>query len=223
MSCPKLLTLQNLPVSRLICMALLRLPTTEILSCSKAAKANTHLSTMYTSPTAHILASAIYYDAGRRHAANRDWNKMTRLQISHELRMRRKLADWESEGEGLSEFEIRMRMVRVTLEEQEEGKRMEEMRARDRQEAEMREREKEDRTRREEQSSERIERIVEAVKKESEREESSRKRKREDGDVEHEVVQSPPWMRMRLASPSSLRSGVVGNGNGLDCGVWGRR
>jgi hypothetical protein len=144
---------------------------------------------------------------------------MTRLQMCHELRIRGKLAEWEMEEEGLSEFKMRMRMVRVTLEEQEEGERMEEMRERDRQEAEMRGREKEDRMRREEQ---RIERIVEAVKKESKREESSRKRKREDGDIEDEVVQSPPWMRMRLAVRSPLRSGVVANGNGVDCGIWGR-
>jgi hypothetical protein len=200
-------------------MALLRLPTTQIHACSKAAKGNTHLSTMHTTPTAQVLASAIYYDAGRRYAVNRKWNHMTHLQMCHELRLRGKLAEWEGKEEGdggLSEWKMRMRMVRVTLEEQEEGKRMEEMRARDREEAETRGREKEDMMRREE---ERIERIIEALKKESGREESSRKRKREEED---EVAQSPPWMRMRLSPQSSLTSGVVGNGNGVDCGVWGR-
>jgi hypothetical protein len=70
------------------------------------------------------------------------------------------------------------------------------------------------RFRRRKESKERIAAIVQASR---EREESSRKTKREDLEVEFgdEVVQTPPWMRMRLAPPLPLRSGVVGRGNSI--------
>jgi hypothetical protein len=110
---------------------------------------------------------------------------MTRLQMCHELTIRGKLEDWEmEEEEGLSDYKMRMRVMRVTLQEQEEGKMMEEMRERIREEDEMR-----------------FLRIFEAEKNVQEREESGRKRKREDGD---EVRQSPPRMRMRFATQCRL-------------------
>jgi hypothetical protein len=120
------------------------------------------------------------------------------MQMLHVFRECEECGEGKRKGKGLSDWRLRFRMIGVTLEEQEERMRMRIL--------------EEERRRKE--SKERIAAIVQASR---EREESSRKTKREDLEVESgdEVVQTPPWMRMRLAPPLPLRSGVVGRGNSI--------
>jgi hypothetical protein len=133
------------------------------------------------------VANALYFDYGRRLAAAREWNDMTRLQMTHELKERGMLSDEETE---LSDYTLRMRMVRATLEEQGERERMERMRAK------LREEDRE---------------MIRGRKSEEKKEKGveSMRRKREGvevGVVEEEEVAAAPQVTTRVASRVSVAS-----------------